>query len=926
MGENSSARRRILVAGAAAIAMVPGLVWAQERSGADVVTTPSAEDPEQGHEIVVTGTLIRGIAPVGNNVIGIGEQQIKSSGATTTNQVLQSLPQLSNYFNQLPIGPAPVAGSNGTNPIQKPNLRNLPGAVTGGGAATLVLIDGHRVVGAGTQQVAVDPDILAPDAIQRVEALTDGGSAVYGSDALGGVLNFITRKRFDGIEAAARYGIGKDYQSFDGSIIAGRDWGSGSAYVSYSYSWHDAIYGIDRGYAKRIDWNTMVPTGRNCAAPTVSVGTATYVVSGSTLTPGGPNTCDASDYTALYPAATLHNVYGKLTQDLTDTIHFDVSFLYANRKVTGNNGPFGLNGTTTGTVTVTATNPNYRSTGGATATANQTVRFNYAPVSGNYGMVNRTDLETWSVTPQVAIDLGEKWQLRTLASYGRSFVAYRNNLIDPAAQTAALNSGKLNPYNVAASDPAALAAILGGIERGDGKNAFFDGRAIIDGTLLTITGGDVRVAFGGEYMDDTFKRRTTNAALVLQPYTSYNQNVVSAFGEVQIPLVSENNGSPLLRGLGLSASARYDKYNDFGDTFNPKFGIDYKPVSWITIKGNWGKSFTAPSPADQLGTITAAAIVAPGQFLSPPPVVPGVCGGSLPACSIAGTVGISTTNGAVAGLQPQKATQWSIGAVIEPPFVPGLRIAASYFAIDLKGTISRPTGTNLTPFYNNFPNLWIYKPSGQQLAAALSTINPANVGFTIVNPTSSAQAIVRTGGVDQPVGVFLDTVIRNIGENWIEGIDFAVNYAHETGFGSVDGSVSGNIPMRRDNQQSPVAPVIDQLVNASHLRLAATLGANIGSFRAQATLYHSAGYLRSDAGSASAFGQVRVKPFDTINLFFKYDVPAKGLFENLSFTLNVSNLFDKNPSVYKNTGLNGYDVDHSQTLGRFFQFGVRKRF
>jgi iron complex outermembrane receptor protein len=922
--------RGVLATGVALIAMAPGLTSAQDRAGVDVVTTPPADDAAEGREIVVTGTLIRGIAPVGNNVIGIGDQQIESSGATTTNQILQTLPQLSNYFNQLPIGPAPVAGSNGTNPIQKPNLRNLPGAVTGGGAATLVLIDGHRVVGGGTQQVAVDPDILAPDAIQRVEALTDGGSAVYGSDALGGVLNFITRKRFDGLEAGIRYGIGKDYQSVDGSILAGRDWGSGSAYVSYSYSWHDAIYGIDRDYAKRIDWNTGIPTGRNCAAPTVSAGTgaaaATYVISGNALTRGGPNTCDASDYTALYPAATLHNVYAKLTQDLTDTIHFDMSVLYANRKVTGNNGPLGLNGSSLGTVTIASTNPIYRSTGDANAAATQTIRFNYAPVSGNFGMVNRTDLETWAVTPSVAVDLSDKWQLRTLASYGRAVVSYRNNVINAAAQTAAINAGTLNPYDVAASSPAALAAILGGIEQGTGRNSFFDGRAILDGTLLTIPGGDVRVAVGGEYMDDTFKRRATNAALVLQPYSSYNQNVISAFGEVQVPLVSESNGSPFLRGLGLSASARYDKYNDFGHTFNPKVGIDYKPVDWITIKGNWGKSFTAPSPSDELGTFTASAILAPGQFLIPPPQVPGVCGGSLPACSIAGTAGVSTTSGAVAGLQPQKATQWSLGAVIEPPFIPGLRISASYFAIDLKGTISRPTGTNLTPFYNNFPNLWIYRPTGQQLAAALSTLNPANVGFTIVNPTSTAQAIVRSGGTEQTVGVFLDTLVRNIGENWIEGIDFAVNYAHETGFGSVDASVAGNIPTRRDNQQSSVAPVIDQLVNASHLRLAATLGATIGNLRAQATLFHTAGYLRSDASAASAFGQERLAAFDTVNLFFKYDVPGKGVFENLSFTVNVNNVFDEDPSLYKSTGLNGYDVDHSQTLGRFFQFGVRKKF
>ncbi|MGC4110288.1 MAG: TonB-dependent receptor plug domain-containing protein [Nocardioides sp.] len=194
---------------------------------------------EESKDIVVTGSQIRGIAPAGSNVIGLGEQQIAATGAVTTNDLLAKIPQATNFFNVLPQPGGGTAGGNSVSTINRPNLRNLPGSSTSGAALTLVLFDGHRVVGAGIGTVAVDPDAIPPGAIERVEAITDGGSAVYGSDAIGGVINFITRKRFDGVKVEAHYGFGDDYWTWDANTIVGKDWGSGSIYAAYSYSKHD---------------------------------------------------------------------------------------------------------------------------------------------------------------------------------------------------------------------------------------------------------------------------------------------------------------------------------------------------------------------------------------------------------------------------------------------------------------------------------------------------------------------------------------------------------------------------------------------------------------------------------------------------------------------------------------------------------------
>ncbi|MAC60019.1 MAG: hypothetical protein CMH85_17480, partial [Novosphingobium sp.] len=114
---------------ALAQASVPDDQQGAQESGADQVTS---------EPIVVTGTLIRGIAPAGSNVIGVSSQDIEATGASSTSQVLSTVPQVGNFFNALPAGVSPQAGANASNPINRPNLRNLPGANTSGGAQTLV--------------------------------------------------------------------------------------------------------------------------------------------------------------------------------------------------------------------------------------------------------------------------------------------------------------------------------------------------------------------------------------------------------------------------------------------------------------------------------------------------------------------------------------------------------------------------------------------------------------------------------------------------------------------------------------------------------------------------------------------------------------------------------------------------------------------
>ena len=247
----------------------------------------SAGDQAAGDtkDIVVTGTLLRGIAPVGTNVIAVSQKDVVATGAQSSNDLLAKIPQISN-FNAIPTG-----GGGFGQPIVQTNLRGLGAS---GGTTTLTLINGHRVVGSGILQTYVDPQVIPPGIIERVEVIPDGGSSIYGSDAIGGVINFITKKRLNGVEATGRYGFADGYQTLDGNVTVGKDWGSGSLFASYAYAWHNNLQGYERNYVTQ---NFAAHGGAdnrsfNCTPGNIQIGTTFYPLPGRVA--GSPNRCSTT--------------------------------------------------------------------------------------------------------------------------------------------------------------------------------------------------------------------------------------------------------------------------------------------------------------------------------------------------------------------------------------------------------------------------------------------------------------------------------------------------------------------------------------------------------------------------------------------------------------------------------------------------------
>jgi iron complex outermembrane recepter protein len=201
-------------------------------------------------EITVTGTHIRGAADSASPVEIYTRDDIDATGANTVAQFLQTLPQ--NFGGGASENTANgYTGSGQTTNSSfgsAPNLRGL------GADATLVLINGHRVAPGSSDGSFVDVSMIPLTAIERVEIVTDGASAIYGADAVGGVVNFILRSKFDGAETRAQYGsvTSGSMHNVQAGQTVGKDWGSGSAVLSYQYFDQTPLSAGSRDYLRTV--------------------------------------------------------------------------------------------------------------------------------------------------------------------------------------------------------------------------------------------------------------------------------------------------------------------------------------------------------------------------------------------------------------------------------------------------------------------------------------------------------------------------------------------------------------------------------------------------------------------------------------------------------------------------------------------------
>jgi iron complex outermembrane receptor protein len=858
-------------------------------------TSPDGEEPQQAampianeapsSDIVVTGTLLKGVAPVGTNVLSVSRSAIVASGVTSSNDLLADIPQVSNFFNSTPKVNEDIGG-----PTLRPNIRNLP---LSGGATTLVLLNAQRLVGVGILQTVPDVTIIPPGALERVEVVPDGGSSTYGSDAIGGVINFITRHNLDGLEINGKAGLGDHYKTADANVTFGKTWDTGSFLVSYQYAQHTNIEGRFRDYVTQDLTGSGGQDYRStaCGQPNVIADGVNYAL--PSFTAGSVNRCDNSDYADIYPSETRHSVFASFSKQLNDSFEIGVDGLWSTRLTTTHTPQSQTVGT------ITDANPYFRSINGETL---QTVRFGYDPILGREKK-SYPRISAWELMPHLSYDFGQSWELKVLGNYGRSYSKVVQPITNPTAQEEALAAtdieNALNPYNLAATNPAVLDRITDWQNYADSRQELISESAIADGELFSLPGGAVHLAFGGE-------NRYEWISAVSAPGTredtrhgerlSAGRTIRSAFGELLVPVFGPSNGFTGMERLELSASVRYDHYSDVGSTTNPKFGVTYKPFHDLSLRGNYGTSFNAPSLADTVAGVGSRAIIVSNSSNRAP--------GSPDSDFDRRTIIIAGGN---PDLVPQTANTYSIGGDYTPSFVPGLRASLTYYYVKFKNAISlAPYGSPSIYTIPGFKSFYTLNPTIEQTREILGNLP--------LDGLSSIDALYANG---QSPYVILDARRNNLGSVTIDGLDFNLTYNRATSFGSVNAAIGGTYTLDRHSRPIAGAELVNDLATGtSRLQLTGNIGATVGRVTGQLTAYRSSGFK-----IVGYDNQNRLGSFTNVDLYLACRLNPTPLLKETSVTLNVDNLFGTNPPFLN--APNGYG--NGSTLGRVVSIGIRTK-
>ena len=546
-------------------------------------------------EIIVTGTSIRGIPPTGSGLIGVSREDAKLIGAATVPELLASVPQL-NSFNTAPRTSNAGLGSFA------PGLRSLPAS------ATLPLMNGHRLISGSTQQTNPDYPFLPELAIERVEIVADGASAIYGSEAVAGVINFITRKRVSGIEANARYGFADDYNAFNAGAIAGHEWSTGSVVAAYQYSKSDNITGADRRY-RSLDFRSAggIDT-RSAVCPNANVNLFTGTIYAAPSLAPGVNTCDPRGPVDLLPENRTHSAFLSATQQLSSNITLWGDLLYSDRRDVVQAA---LPGQTF--VLITAANPFFRAPPG-TGAAFEFVDFRPDNLVGADHFDQTFRVKSGNATAGLDFDLPGDFKATLFGTFNWS----SNDTFQPGINTTALTAAAagtttataLDPFGTGTS-PAVVATILNNPTDFTNRQRAKIAALKIDGPLAELPGGSLKIAAGAEYRRETYMQRGSSGGVGFPEDLA--RTVKSVYGEVFLPIFGEGNASPFFYGLALSLSGRFDHYSDFGSTTNPKIGLTWEPVEGLNFRGSYGRSFRAPGLRDLGSTVgsyySAAALV-----------------------------------------------------------------------------------------------------------------------------------------------------------------------------------------------------------------------------------------------------------------------------------------------------------------------------
>ena len=859
-------------------------------TGATSSSAPGTTSPGVStlQRVEVTGSLIRTADKTGSSEVQtVTAKQIEQSGYTTVAAFLRGMSaNAASSWSESTMNTTAPGGAGIA-------LRGLSEKYT------LVLVDGQRVANyalpVNFSDTFFDVNTIPLSMVERIEVVKTGAVSQYGSDAIGGVVNIITKKNFQGLQIDGQ--LGKAQHPGDGqgnfSVLAGiGNLATDRWNITGSASWYrDAGSTLaDRDMTAGQDFR-QYPGGTNAPAgptqqsfwtlPDGSTAPLSPCPPGSDTSRTGGAACsyNSASKFSLVPSTTRLNAKVRGTVQLTDTTQAYADFWLSRDETIQAGGNQALSSQTnvynpvTGNLaaydrTVPASNP-YNPYGVPT-------QLNYAFPNATVG--NDTVSTFWKISSGLkgtySLPKAGDWDWAVDAGHSQSTVSSKfYNSLNVAGLQNMIQNGTYNFAN-----PSATPNGLDGVFTNDDQLAITKLETVNATTstsnLFTLPTGDIGLGFGTEFRHENslINPRTLSSQGIVAPgqVQSVNgtRNVAAIYYQAQIPL---------LRNLVFTQAGRYDHYSDFGGAFSPSFALRYQPVQAFTGYASYSRGFRAPTLVEN----SQAAFISHQNLVDP--FHPG---GAAKAFTAERNVGNPD-------LQPEHTKNYNLGFQLSPDS--STDFGAAFYKIHIGGVIGTADPTALLA--QNDPSVVVRNPDG--------TLNYINTAFENLGS-------LDTDGFDfnfrksmgSPVGTF--TLSGDWTYVWhykLHGTDGSVqdfagnNFAYDQPFGATNPRWKGNTDL-----------------SWAYRNFTTTL-----------TWQYTGPYTNAVAAQNGDGGSLTGASYSQFNLFTSY----RG-FKNWTIYAGINNLFDKKPPFdvewYSGPDLTGYDQSLYTNVGRTFQVGATYRF
>ncbi|MGE0030033.1 MAG: TonB-dependent receptor [Steroidobacteraceae bacterium] len=848
------------------------------------LAAPYVAAQTEQEEVVVVGSRIG----VGSNfessspIITVDREAIENSGYTNLQQLLVKLPSSGNGTFSTRGNNQDSTGNGGA----AISLRGL------GADATLVLVNGRRVaISSFAESITtnfVDINTIPVSAIERIEVLKDGASAVYGSDAVAGVINIVLRDDFDGFELSSSYGEADGTNEVNASAVWGTGSEAGNVTIIFDYFKNTRLGNAERGTLGSADQTAQ--GGEDFRSSRGFPGT--FVVDGvATMDPGCPTAQQAAPFCLFdygpfnlaIPASERTGLVLLGTREIGGVEVFTQVSVQHNRSE-AEGAPTPLDGDAG--LTVPATHPNNPF---ATVNTMGVSRFRTVDAGSR-----QWDIETDNLSALVGLRgsigdwdweiAGQRGRSESKQTGDRSMGWVRTDLLQQQIDSGAYNpfGGFVNPQDVIDQITTSL------VRQGKSDLTAFD--ATVTGSLFDMPAGPVRMAVGAEYREESVSDIPDDQ---FQRGLIFGTESVSAEADRDITSFFVEFSVPVLENLEVQLAGRYDDYSDFGDTTNPKVGVRWAVTDSFALRGSWAEGFRAPSLAQvglgpsQESQFFQDTFLCADQGVSPCPVLDY-------------TIVFSGNP----DLSPETSESYNFGFVWQPSGF--FNMAVDYWDLTQENKIDE------VPFgflYQQF--------CGVQNSTVCIRQAPLP-GDTLGELTSIAASFI------------------NIGEQSASGVDLEVNYTREVGSATVALGLNYShlLDFERVELNSSATALVSRDLTGEYEypedRAVFTSSWTIGDWGINTALNYIGSFEDrpdNDFDGVLDFDTVKTRKVDSM-VTTNVQVEYNGI-KNTTLMLGVDNLLDEEPPFAVGDGdsdLYGYVQSQHDPRGRFIYGKATYRF